>query len=283
MRARRDGNQLRDRAHLSGFHDNTIFRRPAPRQSVARTRVTRFFLIGAPGSLWKRNDLRRCRRILVSRKCWNCGSEKPAVETGDHRFGSWRICRYCIPSTRFDHCRTPSCRQYDPRRREISQILVVRNAGATLPSFAAMSYYALILNRTYKVFLADTMMCGAVVNGLVASPPTGSPEFEDQRYWTNTLTATLYENLDVTSDAFRRLGWNNFQIPWTDIKSLDYDPRPKWGMGNVSHSGRLYLRLHSGRSRELILLGKQDGAGMKQTLQKFLVRSPHPSSHSKFG
>jgi hypothetical protein len=152
----------------------------------------------------------------------------------------------------------------------------IRNAGATLPWFAAMSYYALMLNRTYKVFLADTMLCGAVVNGLVASPPTGSPEFEDQSYWTDTVTATLYEKLDVTSETFKRLGWNNFQIPWPDINRVDYDPRPKWGMGNVSHSGKIYLRLRSGRSRELILLGKQDGEGLKRTMQKF-VAGPSPT------
>lgn len=147
------------------------------------------------------------------------------------------------------------------------------NSGANMPWFAAMQYYALMLNRTYKVFLADTMISGAVVRGIVANPATISPTLEDQAYWANTLAATLYEKIDVTSPAFRKLSFNNFQIPWTDIRTVDYSPKRKWGMGNVPHSGKIYLRLRSGSSRELILLGTQNGEELKKRLLDLLAGS----------
>jgi hypothetical protein len=34
-------------------------------------------------------------------------------------------------------------------------------------------------------------------------------------------------------------------------------------MGNVRHSGKLYIRLKSGKSRELMLLGSQNGDAVR--------------------
>jgi hypothetical protein len=146
------------------------------------------------------------------------------------------------------------------------------NAGETLPWFAAMEYYALILNRTYRVFIADGMLCGASVRGLVASPPSASPDMDDQTYWTDTLAATLYDRVDVTSADFLKLGLMNFQILAEDIARIDYDPSSKWGMGNVPHSGKLKVRLKSRRTRELILLGEQDGDALKQQIEAAMAR-----------
>jgi hypothetical protein len=149
---------------------------------------------------------------------------------------------------------------------------VASNMGRSLPWFPAMEYYALILNRTYKVFIADGMLCGASVRGLVASPPTPLPNMDEQAYWVNTLSATLYEQLDVTSNTFRKLSFTNFQIRASEIESVDYDPTKKWGMGNVPHSGKLNVRLRSGRRRELILLGRQDGNALKQKIMEAMRR-----------
>ena len=148
------------------------------------------------------------------------------------------------------------------------------NAGTTLPWFAAMEYYALILNRTYKVFIADGMLCGASVRGLVASPPSASPDMDDQAYWTDTLAATLYDRVDVTSAEFLKLGLMNFQLSAKDISRIDYDPSSKWGMGSVPHSGKLKVRLKSRRTRELILLGEQDCVALKQQIEAAMTRGP---------
>jgi hypothetical protein len=136
---------------------------------------------------------------------------------------------------------------------------LAHNSGGSLPWFPAMQYYALMLNRTYKVFIADGMLCGAVVRGLVASPPETTTEMNEAEYWVNTLAATLYERLDVTSKTFLTMSMTNFQIAGADISRVDYDPSPKWGMGNVSHSGKIKVRLKNGKTRELVLLGQQNG------------------------
>jgi len=147
------------------------------------------------------------------------------------------------------------------------------NAGSRRPYFIAMQYYALVLNRTYKVFEADTMLSGAVVNGLVASPLGASDEALEPEYWARTPAESLYFELDVSSPAFLKLNLANFQIPWRDIARFDFTSAKKWGMGNVPHSGRLFVRLKSGRSRELILLGSQDGEALLKRLSSHLAEN----------
>ncbi len=142
--------------------------------------------------------------------------------------------------------------------------------GADLPHFAAMQYYALILNRTYKVFIAPSMLAGAKVLGLVAADPDGATDetMQNSESWIATKAAARYDGIDVTSEAFLALNAANFQIAWRDIARIAFNPRPKWGMGNVPHSGRIVLHLRAGGSRELILLGTQDGEALRATLER---------------
>jgi len=154
-------------------------------------------------------------------------------------------------------------------RRQFAAIerVLPPHAGASETWFVAMQYYALILNRTYKVFITDTMLCGAHVRGLVMSPPAVSSDQLDRDYWANTLLGTLYELLDVTSPKFLSQDWANFQIRWSEIARIDFDASKKWGMGNVPYSGRIFIRLKSGRSKELILLGQQAGPQLRDALE----------------
>lgn len=147
------------------------------------------------------------------------------------------------------------------------------HAGASEPFFLAMQYYALMLNRTYKVFVTDKMICGAKVLGLVASPPTPRTDQLDADSWEATLAATLYERLDVTSPGFLRMNFANFQISWQDVEGIEFSASPKWGMGNVPYSGRIFLRLKSGRSKELILVGQHNGPAICKWLNKVRIDS----------
>ena len=142
------------------------------------------------------------------------------------------------------------------------------HAGASEPWFVAMQYYALVLNRTYKVFVTDAMLCGAKVRGLTASPPIPLDGQLRPNDWANTLASSLYDRLDVTSAAFLKMNFANFQMHWQDIDRVEFDASPKWGMGNVPYSGRIFLRLKSGRSKELILLGSQDGPTLADQLNQ---------------
>lgn len=136
--------------------------------------------------------------------------------------------------------------------------------------FVAMEYYALILNRTYKVFVTDRMLCGAKVRGLVSNPMMISPQMFDQAYWADTQSAKIYDRMDVASTIFLQANSVNFQIGWKQIAEIEYLAKRKWGMGNVPHSGRIILHLRSNRQRELILLGKQNGPALKAKLDQFI-------------
>jgi hypothetical protein len=47
-----------------------------------------------------------------------------------------------------------------------------------------------------------------------------------------------------------------FSYQRSDITSVTPDDRRQWGMGGIAHAGHVHLRLVSGRTRKLILLGE---------------------------
>ncbi len=49
-------------------------------------------------------------------------------------------------------------------------------------------------------------------------------------------------------------------------EAVDYTPESKWGMGPIPHSGKLYLRTRAGKSREFILLGRQNGEAVRAAI-----------------
>ena len=162
------------------------------------------------------------------------------------------------------------------RGHEIASRSESRSAQSGIASghetwFAAMEYYALMLNRTYKVFVTDRMLCGAKVRGIVLKPHSASQEMMNQTYWVQTPSAQVYDRIDVTSGVFLQVNSANFQIGWGQIVSIEYRAGRKWGMGNVPHSGRLILNLKAGKQKELILLGYQDGEGLKRRLERYLM------------
>jgi hypothetical protein len=143
-------------------------------------------------------------------------------------------------------------------------------AASTAPWFAAMEYHTLILNRTYKVFVTDQMLCGAKVRGLVASPMSVPVEMFDPAFWVRTRAARIYDRLDVTSETFLNVSSANFQIKWNEIDRTEYRSGWKWGMGNVAYSGWLTLHLRAGCRRELILLGRQNGEALKARFDQLI-------------
>jgi tetratricopeptide (TPR) repeat protein len=157
-----------------------------------------------------------------------------------------------------------------------TEIPVLECTPSSARWFAAMEYYALILNRTYKVFVTEHTLCGARVRGLVSNPMIVSPQMFRPDFWTQTRSAQIYDCLDVTSDTFLRVNSANFQIKWHQIAEIEYRAGMKWGMGNVPHSGRLILHLRSGKLRELVLLGEQNGNALKERLDQFVKADATP-------
>jgi hypothetical protein len=132
-----------------------------------------------------------------------------------------------------------------------------------------MEYYLGILNRTYQVFVTPTTIVGAFVTSVMAAP-IGLP-----RYWfvpsnyANKKRLEKYKQISPESEDFKSYSpLFNFQYLRAEVRRFWYDTTIKWGMGTVAHSGKLYMELLSGRKREFILLGLQQGKEILQHLQR---------------
>jgi hypothetical protein len=161
---------------------------------------------------------------------------------------------------------------YPAGRRKNQPISTVKEEGNWHGtwSFVAMRYYGLILNRTYKVWVTDQYVCGALVNHVIGAPVTDiSADWYDPEYYVNPRLESKYEDIDLASNRFIDCDRANFRLLRAEIRWVDYRPT-KWGMGGVPYSGRLILVMENGARVELILLGKQD----PQTIASGLVLSP---------
>jgi len=126
--------------------------------------------------------------------------------------------------------------------------------------FVAMEYFALILNRSFLFFITNDGLCGWKFRGLVG---TFDPEF--YKPIEELLDAP---EMEPGSDSFSGLmcGPDTFLIPYSAIRSVDFDRKRKWGMGPIRHAGILSIGLKEGAKREFILLGIADGAGIRNAI-----------------
>jgi hypothetical protein len=137
---------------------------------------------------------------------------------------------------------------------------------APLGGFVAMEFYALILNRTFVVFIAP--------EGLYGWKALGAVTASNSTYFQPYLE--MLEDPDLTRDreAIRRLSElkGGFFIPRSEIVAVDLIYKRKWGMGAIPHSGRIRIRISSGKSREFVLLGS---VSLESTRERILgVESP---------
>ena len=116
--------------------------------------------------------------------------------------------------------------------------------------FVAMEFYWLILNRTFVVFTAPDGLYGWKTNGPVSNA--------DKTYF--EPYQEMLQDPDFTRDlpAIRKLAAlpGGFIYPPSQIASITSDDRSQWGMGGIPHSGHVHVRLASGTTRKLILLGE---------------------------
>ena len=160
-----------------------------------------------------------------------------------------------------------------PIRKETIQQRLGLPADAFPVAFIAMEYWAFLLNRTFLVFVRDNYLWGIKVKGIVGAPP---PPFEKR--WNNLehfLTNKFlrrHPEIATPSDTLVRKSWCNFRINVATIEAIVFDPTPKWGMGTIPHSGKLYIAFEGGKQREFILISDQDGYALVSDLQ-FVVNS----------
>jgi hypothetical protein len=117
--------------------------------------------------------------------------------------------------------------------------------------FVAMEYYALVLNRSFLVFITDEGLQGWRFHGPVSSmEPLFYQPAEDL-----LDDPGLFPGSPAFDELMRQRA--TFLAPYAKIKSVELIEKQKWGMGPIPHAGRLKLQLFGLPStREFILLGQ---------------------------
>ena len=126
--------------------------------------------------------------------------------------------------------------------------------------FVAMEYFALILNRSFLVYITDDGLRGWKFCGPVTA-------FSPQFY--KPIEELLDDpEMEPGSEGFNDLmhGPDTFLIPYSAIRSVEFVGRTKWGMGSILHSGILSLGLTGDVRREFILLGFAYGDGIRDSI-----------------
>ncbi|HXI99880.1 MAG TPA: hypothetical protein VNH44_01580 [Micropepsaceae bacterium] len=137
--------------------------------------------------------------------------------------------------------------------------------------FIAAERRPLMWNRFYKVFITDEMLSGAKAR--ITAFSDARALVADPINYVERATPTVYSTIDVTKETFRTINKTNFQIPWRDIASIEYSTARKTGLGFLPQAGSITFRMRSGVSRELVLLGSQDGEALKRRLEHAIETS----------
>jgi hypothetical protein len=128
-----------------------------------------------------------------------------------------------------------------------------------------MEYYLLMWNRSFEITMTASSLCGAFVQGVIAanSPSVAAARMSnDATKLVNSKKLAQARAHEPGSPSYLAMHRFNFAVPQAMVLGIRFDPRPKWGMGPVPHSGRLHLDLRDGKRREFILLGQQDGVAL---------------------
>jgi hypothetical protein len=115
--------------------------------------------------------------------------------------------------------------------------------------FLAIEYYWFVLNRTYLVFTAAEGLYGWQAQG----PVTAANRSYFVTYRRLLGDEQFMRNRTAIEELSRLPG--GFFLSRAEISSIEADDRQEWGMAGIPHTGRIHVRLVSGKSREFIILG----------------------------
>ncbi len=135
--------------------------------------------------------------------------------------------------------------------------------------FIAMEYKGLS-NCIYKVFITDSLIMCAKVNGYISVEPnfgmgTSVPKelMHNPEAYVNKDMEAKYHGLLSDIQGFLKANKQNFIIRKKDILKIFNNPEKKWGMGYYPQSGRIITQTIKADynklpERELILVGDQN-------------------------
>ena len=144
--------------------------------------------------------------------------------------------------------------------------------------FIAMEYKG-ISNCILKIYVTDSLIMGAKVNGYIVSQPylgigTTVPikRMHDPEAYVKMKLDT-YDSLLTDQSVFLKRDKYNFIVRRSAIKRIWHDPSHKWGMGYYPDTGKIYLESdvtpeNKKGVRELILVGDQNVNEILEMLNK---------------
>lgn len=133
-------------------------------------------------------------------------------------------------------------------------------------TFVALETRAGVLQRVYKVYVGDRLLCGAVVRAPVLLPWWPRIAADDPERWVSQSRMARYDGVNVTSPYFLGRARGNFHISRARLVKAVLTPA-NGASGRIPQSGRLRLAFSQGRKRDFLLLGKQDAAAIRDRLQ----------------
>ena len=145
----------------------------------------------------------------------------------------------------------------------IQSIFRHRQAG-----FAAIEFRSFFRNRSFLVFVAKEGLYGMKFSDSLRTSDLHyyeepSKSFDDP--WFTPGNPEFHEAMKESR--------NNFFLPANEIVAAEFDATPRWGMGAIPHVGQLRIRLTSGRTRELVLLGGPNGDGIRRVIMERMGRA----------
>jgi hypothetical protein len=148
----------------------------------------------------------------------------------------------------------------DPAKAILSALPSSIDAKSAMVGFVAMEYFGLILNRTYVVFIAPEALYGWKARG----PVTNMQSMYFQPYVQMLNNPALMHDREAVQKLAELKG--GFVIARSQILGIEFIRRNKWGMGGIPHTGRIQIRIASGRTREFILLGNVVSEGIQREI-----------------
>lgn len=144
--------------------------------------------------------------------------------------------------------------------------IISTNPKEAMSGFVGMEYYSLILNRTYLVFAAPDGLYGWKIEGPVSA---ARPQFYEP-YQKMLDDPELMRDRGAVEDLAKLKG--GFFIAGSDITYVEATDKSKWGMGGITHSGRIRIGLTTGRKwREFIVLGSVSPEAIRDRILSSVV------------
>jgi hypothetical protein len=160
----------------------------------------------------------------------------------------------------------------------LSPMLRPHSAVTEKPAYFIAMEYKGLSNCIYKVYVSDSLIFGAKVNGYITVQPNygmGKSVPKEKMHDPESFVDEKMDKYDVLlSDhsAFLSADKDNFIVRKADIKRIYHNPKKKGGMGYYPHAGRIEIETiktleNRKGDRELILVGDQNPGSVLSMLR----------------